>query len=779
MLRFSQYQLDPVQGLRSAAGEVRITPKSLSLLCLLAERAGQVVSKEEIFQRVWPDTTVSDSALTSCIQELRGALQDSARQPKFIETVHRRGYRFAAQIGKDHPTASSSPVAPILTADFPFVGREESMTQMSDAWRLADLGKRQVLFITGDPGSGKTTMVSAFLAEAARNGTRVSWGQCAQHFGAGEAYEPLLEAMTRLCRQVGGDRFISIMERSGPTWLAQMPSLLSPARFAAFQQTSAGTTRDRMFRELTDTLESITAEDPLILLLEDLHWSDRSTLDWIAAFAQRPEATRLLLIGTFRSSEVVGTDHPLANLPAELRMRDRCREIALGGLDPSAVRRYIAISYPASHDGESQISKLASIIHTHTEGNPLFVVNVLSDLVERGLLKLREGAWTLADQFSARNLRIPEGIRRLIEVQIDRLTPTEKSILEVAAVTGVRFALSTVAGVAAVPIATVDAILTSLSRRQRFIRRSDNIEGPHEEVVPGFEFLHVLYRDSIYQCISLRRVAELHLLVGKSKEADYGEQAREISAELAMHFEKGKNIELAIVYLEKAAMIARQRSAYVESRLHFDRAITLAKRLPAGRVRIELEASLYAGLGGVLMATYGFGATDAGVAFSRARSLCQELGESTKLFSVRWGLWLFYWGKLYLKDANEIAEELLAIARRGSDTGLQLQAHHAAWATAYSRGELQSAMDHTSEGLRLYDSRLHAMTASTYGDHDAGVCCLNFRARVLTLLGRTVDAVQTSEAAICQARDLAQPLSCATAYVFAASVHQMRRDPAH
>lgn len=177
------------------------------------------------------------------------------------------------------------------------------------------------------------------------------------------------------------------------------------------------------------------------------------------------------------------------------------------------------------------------------------------------------------------------------------------------------------------------------------------------------------------------------------------------------------------------------------------------------------------------MATYGFGAAEAEVAFSRARSLCHELGESAQLFPARWGLWLFYWGRSFLKDANEVAEELLSMARKGSDSCLQLQAQHAAWATAYSRGELQSAMEHTSEGLQLYDARLHAASASTYGDHDAGVCCLNFRARVLTLLGRTVEAIKTAEAAIHQARDLAQPFSCALAYVFASSVHQMRRDP--
>jgi DNA-binding winged helix-turn-helix (wHTH) protein/predicted ATPase len=777
MIHFGRFQLDPVQGLRTGTGEVRITPKSLSLLCMLASRAGQVVSKEEIFQKVWPGTTVSDSALTSCIQELRGALHDNVREPKFIETVHRRGYRFAASIfHEDKGGLPSPPAAPSLPVDFPFVGREQAIGQMLAAWGLAQRGNRQVLFVSGHPGVGKTTAVSAFLAKVKNSRTKVAWGQCVQHFGAGEPYEPLLDALTRLCRQPGGERVISIIERYGPTWLSQMPSLLSPGQFAALQRTIAGTTRDRMFRELTDTLESITAEDPLILWLEDLHWSDRSTLDWIAAFAQRPEAARLLLIGTFRSPEVAGTEHPLSKLPDELLIRGQCQQISLGGLDQSSVQRYLTVSYPHMDGEEGTMNQFAALLHAHTEGNPLFVVNVLSDLAQRGFLRESQGKWSLEERFSARDMGIPEGVRRVIEVQIDRLAPEERSLLDVASVAGVAFALSTVAGVADVPIAKADAILTNLARRQCFVRGSSSVQGPHGDLTPGFEFLHVLYRDVVYQCLSPQRLTELHLLVGRSREGEYGDNACDISAELAMHFERGRKIERAIRYLEKAATIARRRSAYVESRLHFDRALALAKRLPEGRFKTVTEASLYAGLGGVLMATYGFGAIEAEAAFSRARSLCQDIGEDTQLFLARWGLWLFYWGRSSLDDAKQIADELLLMAGKGTDIGLQLQAQHAAWATAYSRGELQSAMKHTSEGLRLYDASQHAMMACSYGDHDAGVCCLNFRARALTLCGRTIDAIRTAESAIHQARQLGQPLSSAIAYVFAASVHQMRRD---
>ena len=169
-------------------------------------------------------------------------------------------------------------------------------------------------------------------------------------------------------------------------------------------------------------------------------------------------------------------------------------------------------------------------------------------------------------------------------------------------------------------------------------------------------------------------------------------------------------------------------------------------------------------------------AKEAEAAFAHSRTLSRELEQSPELFRARWGLWLFYWGRGALEAADEIANEMASAAGIGSDTGLLLQTHHAGWATCYSRGELQSALRHTSEGLRIYEPSRHAAMASTYGDHDAGICCLNFRARALTISGRTSDAVRTCASAIRLANDLSQPLSMATAYVFAASVHQMRRD---
>jgi predicted ATPase/DNA-binding winged helix-turn-helix (wHTH) protein len=775
MLRFGCFQLDPIQGLRRGNEEVRVTPKSLSVLLLLVERAGEIVTKDEIFRAVWRDTAVSDSALTSCIQELRHVLRDDARLPRFVETLHRRGYRFVARVSLEEKNSPSVVSLPQATDNGPFVGRETAIQEMLRIWANVERGSRQMLFVTGEAGIGKTTIISGFLRNIpAHNRT---WGQCIQHFGFGEPYEPLLDGLTRLYRQSGGAKVVSAIERYGPTWLAQLPALLTPERYAALRRNVAGTTRERMFRELTDVMEAITHEVPLIFCLEDLHWSDPSTVEWIAAFAQRPEASRLLLIGTFRPSEVAETNHPLEAIFRELKAKRFCHEIALHGLDESSIAKYVRVRFRWAVGQEGNAAQLVPLLHAQTDGNPLFVINVLGDLVDRHLLLESNGYWQLRSPLTRQDLGIPEDIRRVIDQQIGRLTASELALLEVASVTGLTFSLSLVASVAGVSESSADEILASLCRQLRFIRRIAALDGSKQSASAQFEFIHVLYRDTLYQRISPIRLRDLHCTIGICEELALGEQASSVAAELAMHFECADDTSRALFYLEKAAQNARHRSAFTEARNFFDRALKLLKRQAPGLERTERQAVLLTGLGGVIMATQGWGASEAEEAYSQAWALRQNLGENPKLFSALWGLWLFYWGRGSLDIANEAVADLLIRGRQADDSALLLQAHHAGWATAFSRGDLETTMQHTEEGLRLYEADKHAGTAFDFGNHDAGVCCRLFRARTLALLGRTDEATRACGDAIGYARSLSHPFSEALALVFASSVDQVLRDP--
>src|SRR5262249_50734965 len=162
-------------------------------------------------------------------------------------------------------------------------------------------------------------------------------GQCIEHYGAGEPYLPVLEAMGRLCRAPAGERLIEFLTQHAPTWLVQMPALLSAAELEVLQRKTQGATRDRMLREMAGAVEALTAERPLVLWLEDLQWSDYSTLEWLSALARRQERARLFLIGTYRPVDVIVSEHPVRAVKQELQLHGRCEELPLGCLSEGAV----------------------------------------------------------------------------------------------------------------------------------------------------------------------------------------------------------------------------------------------------------------------------------------------------------------------------------------------------------------------------------------------------------------------------------------------------------
>src|SRR5258708_9481217 len=266
---FGHYRLDPRRGLWRGKQEVKLAPKALALLRFLLERAGDVITKDEVFRAVWPDTVVSDGALTSCIRELRKALQDYARQPGYMETPQRRGYRFIARAMSASPKAPSSGPARSSgvrspTAALP-VGREVELQQLHRWLTAACEGERQIVFVTGEPGIGKTTVVEAFLTQvAAAAPIRIGRGQCVDHYGAGEAYLPVLEALTRLCREPSGEAVVRVLAQHAPTWLVQMPSLVGTGELRGLQQKAQAAPPERMLPQPTQALEAPPPHPPVV-----------------------------------------------------------------------------------------------------------------------------------------------------------------------------------------------------------------------------------------------------------------------------------------------------------------------------------------------------------------------------------------------------------------------------------------------------------------------------------------------------------------------------------
>ena len=303
-LAFGPFLLDP-DNARLVRDEtpVSLTPKAFALLCCLARQPGRLLTKQHLLDASWPDRVVVEAVLKVTLREIRQALGDDSRSPCYIETVHRRGYRFIGQVvpvNGDH-AASTTHLQPIERGNarpnipLSLVGREADLHKLRQALDRTLSGALQVLFLTGEPGIGKTTLVQAFIRQL-RN-VYVVCGHCFEHYGALEAYLPVLETLSQLCWNLGDDTGRTWLRRHAPTWLVQMPRLIGPEDAQALRRETLGATRARMLWEMTEALTELTRERPLIIVLEDLHWGDASTLDLISALTHRQNA-HLLLIAT-------------------------------------------------------------------------------------------------------------------------------------------------------------------------------------------------------------------------------------------------------------------------------------------------------------------------------------------------------------------------------------------------------------------------------------------------------------------------------------------------
>ena len=231
---------------------VEIRPRPLAMLRYLAERPHQLVTKEELLKRLWPGIYVTKTVLKVCAREIRQALADDASRPQFIQTVGTEGYRFIAPIATTPPVPSSQFPVPSsesegrvqqLTTDnwqltTLFVGREQELARMHTAFARAQRGERQIVFVTGEAGIGKTTLVDRFLDQVRTNGhAQIGRGQCIEQHGSGEAYLPVLEALGQLCREPGEEQqTIAVLRRYAPMWLVQLPSVLETRQLEALQR---------------------------------------------------------------------------------------------------------------------------------------------------------------------------------------------------------------------------------------------------------------------------------------------------------------------------------------------------------------------------------------------------------------------------------------------------------------------------------------------------------------------------------------------------------------
>jgi DNA-binding winged helix-turn-helix (wHTH) protein len=760
---------------------IPLRPKTWAVLSYLVERPGVLVAGDELLDAIWPGVSVTPDTLSKSIGELRRALNDDARIPRFIETVHRRGFRFVAAVG---PTPSTSPAsdAPALETSAPaarprLAGRSAELDALDAALAKARAGARQIVFVSGSAGIGKTALVEAFLHHVAdrRDAASVciASGVSIEHHGPREPYLPFLEGLDRICRGADAERVLDLLRRNAPTWLAQLPWLIADGDAEPLRRSLQFVGADRMLREFCSFLEAYTAERTLVLVLEDLHWTDPASVDLIAMLARRPEPASLLVIGTYRPADAAASDHVVRTVLRELKAHRLCRELPLQDLGEDAVRDYLDARFP----GAEFPAELAPLIHQHTDGHPLFVVAVVDQLSQRGWIVDTEPGWALSAPVDGIDLGVPDDIWRAIVDQFEAMSPSDRRLLEAASVVGTQFAPQLVAKVLELDVGEAEARCDELARGQRFLRAAGRVEWPDGSVARRYAFTHDLYRQVVYDVIPDRRRAELHHRAGIGLEQAYGTQVRDIAVSLALHFERSHDARRAVPFLLVAGRRARERFASREAIDLFRTALALIEQLPEMGERWRQELELRLALGGGLSDVHGFASDEVRENVERMSELVVEVGTPAQRFDVLYARWYLHAIRADREGTLADVDELAQVAEQlGTEAARSLLVTVRVRTALYAGRvvEVRRFMDEHRMPLRDLGARA---APPGYGV-DPWLAATSHYAQGLWFLGHAAEAQQRARTNLAEARAMGQPLTLAGILVQAAVTALLCRDAA-
>ena len=579
---------------------------------------------------------------------------------------------------------------------------------------------------------------------------------------------PVLEALGRLCRERDGAELLAVLERYAPTWLAQMPSLLDATQLEAVHRRAFGATRDRMLREMVEALDAFTTEAPLLLLLEDLHWSDPSTVDLLGALALRPEPAQLFVLGSYRPGDAPDS---LTGLVASLRSQRRGSEIALDVWTEAEARAYV----------ESQCAPgtlppgLVELVLRRTGRHPLFVRSLMDEWQETGVLVRDGDEWRLVGNLEELARSVPESVRASIEQRIDRLSPAHQELLEAASVAGAEFEVAAVGAALDQRDETVEPQICKLARRGWVTVTPATSEWPDGTLTARYRFGHHLHQELFYGRLSLARRARLHERIGRRLEAAYGEGAAERAGELALHFSRARDDERTVRYHGYAAEHAAGRSAYHEAVAHLTAALEILRRRPELPDALRVELTLQRMLGPALLVTRGWGDRDAERAYTRARELSELLEDSEQLANVLNGLAYLHEFRGDYPRAQELLEERLTLRLPREEPGPLLETHELLSCSLFHQGSFERGLGHAREGLKLIRPNEQNPFLASLGEN-AGTACLFWAGLNSWFLGFPNEAAVLVQRAVEVCHQSGQRYMLAFAEAQAARLFQHRRE---
>ena len=643
-----------------------------------------------------------------------------------------------------------------------FVGRTAEFETLCQALERAGAGRGQVVALVGEPGVGKSRLFWEFT----HSRRTVDWlilESGSVSYGKATPYLPLIDLLKayfkitdrndqREIREKVTGKLLTLdraLETTLPAFLTLLDVAVDDEQWKNFDPPQR---RQRTLDAVKRLLLRESQVQPLLVVIEDLHWIDSETQALLDSLIESLPTARLLLLVNYRPEYQHGWGS-----------KTYYTQLRIDPLPPESAEELLQ----ALLGNDSSLAPLKQLLISRTEGNPFFLEESIRTLVETKFLVGERGSYRL--EKTLESTQVPATVQAVLAARIDRLPADEKRLLQSAAVIGKDVRLGLLQAIADQSEEEINRGLIRLQAAEFLYEAS---------LFPEVEytFKHALTHEVAYGGLLQERRRILHIRIVEGIERLYPDRLSEHIELLAHHASRGELWEKAVEYLHQAGKKAAARSANQEAVAYFRQALDALRHLLETSETIEKAINIRVDLGPVLTALWGFGAPAVEENLKHAQVLCEQFGETPQLFPVLWGLARMHDTRGELKEGRVLAEQLLHLAQRVPEPALLLQAHHELWANLCALGELTSARLHVEEGFKLYDLKKHRHHAFLYGGHDPGVCCAYHAADLLWLLGYPDQALQKSHDSLIMARELSHPSTTSSALSFAAWFHQYRGD---
>jgi TOMM system kinase/cyclase fusion protein len=647
----------------------------------------------------------------------------------------------------------------------PLVGRAHEVGLILDRWAAAQAGDGQVMLLNGEPGIGKSRLVQEVKEQVVQRGALYLEFRCSP-YTQNSAFSPVLtylqrvlqfarddtpqEKLAKLQRTLVHYRFpqADTLPLLAALLSLPLPSDVPPLNLSPQKQKQK--TQEVLVAWLLEEAERC----PVYCVWEDLHWADPSTLELLGLLLDQVPTARLLVLLTARpeftppwSSRTHLTSLTLTRLP-RTQAAEMINKVTGGKPLPAEVQQQIV---------------------NKTDGVPLFVEELTKMVIESiGSIGSVESIGSVGlHGRSPLPLEIPATLHDSLMARLDRLG-TAKEVAQLGATLGREFAHELIQAVATLDETDLQGALSKLVEAEILYQR-----GVGGQI--RYFFKHALIQDTAYQSLLKSRRQEYHQQIAQVLEQRFVEITDTQPELVAHHYTEAGLIEQAIPYWQRAGERAVQRSANVEAISHLTKGLRLLTVLPTTPERTHQALALQIALGIPLVQTKGFSAPEVDHTYSRARGLCQQLGETPQLFPALRGLWAFYQVRADYQTALTIGEQLLSLAQRVQDSSFLVEAHQAMGWSLYFRGQLLAAKDHLERVVAIYDLEVHRSHVFRYGGGDPGVACLSLVAWTWWELGYPEQARKRNDEALALAQELSHPFSLAFALNCSAILYQYYR----